>query len=203
MSLTARWLAILIATLACTSSVFADRTLFSPKGTKLISNSFKIETVFSNSDRYSWFAIGLSPQWELEAAHFDEAGQSNASISAVYNIVLPIIDISPGISFGVVDATNETIDGRAVYAAITYRYGNYGELNQDVPTELSFGVWTRTGGAFVSTSLPFADFFRLIGEHDGRQLRAGVDIRPIEGLSLKVLFEPSRTLAGASFQARF
>lgn len=203
MSLPTRSIALLLVICVCASSAFADRTLFSPKGTKLISNSFKIESVYSHKDRYSWFAIGLSPQWEVEVGHFHESGQSNASISAVYNIALPIMDISPGISFGVVDATNETIDGRAVFAAITYRYGNYGVLNQDVPTELTFGVWSRTGGAFVSTSLPFADFLRLIGEHDGRQLRAGIDVRPIEGLSLKILFEPSRTLTGASFQARF
>lgn len=186
---------------ACLS--FADRTVFSPKGTKLISDSIKVETLFSERERYSWFSIGVSRQWELEAGNFFENGRSRTSLSAVYNLALPIMDITPGISFGIVDASNDTQDGRAVFVAVTYWYGNYGELNQDVPTELSFGAWTRTGGAFVSTSIPFADFLRLVGEHDGRSLRAGIDVRPVQGLSLKILFEPSRTLAGASFQARF
>jgi hypothetical protein len=121
-----------------------------------------------------------------------------------YNYILPITDVSPGISVGLNDVLNRTRDGRSAYLAWTHRYGNIGELNQNVPTEFTMGVSSQQSGPFfVGLTVPLAEHLRLLAEHNGKRLTAGVELRPIPNVGVRFLFRPDENLAGLWVSAKF
>ena len=194
--------AALVAPLAAS----ADRVVLVPTGKKLLRGQVRLEGLDRPGDRGRlWLGTGLLQSFELEGVLSEERpGTWAGTFDFAYNHAPPITDISPGISVGVMDALNRTAEGRALYLAITYRYGNFGDLNQDVPTELTFGLWTRAEGlAFFGVSLPFSKELRFLAEHDSNRLAGGLELRPADGVAAKVIFEREGTALGLSLSLRF
>lgn len=186
---------------------WADRVITTPQGRKIPSGNAKVEFLaVSGEDTYfGWLGYGIDQYIEIE--FYGESYNSKsvtAGLNLSYNYLSPITDLAPGISFGVLDVSNQTRDERAFYAAVTYFFGNLGDLNQNIPTEFTFGGWSRNGGQlFTSVSLPFSEGFRLIGEYDGREVNAGVEIVPFDGASLKWMVKDRVSVVGFGFQRRF
>ena len=91
-----------------------------------------------------------------------------------------------------------------MYVAVTYRFGNNGKLNQDVPTEFTFGLWTRKKGAvFGGVTLPFSKVLSLVAEHDSVNLTGGVEICPFNGGAFRFLFRQNQVIVGLRVQSRF
>ena len=185
----------------------ADRFLETPTGYGLRQNQLKLEGWWNSDGGFhrGHFSFGALQGLEVGATMDRHSGWGDRyGVDLSYNYLGPIIDYTPGISVGVFDLFNETHDGRAAYLALTMRTGNYDPGNQDVPTEFNLGFWSRHGGSpFFSASLPFAEQIRLITEFEGRELSAGIDLRPVSGLSIKWVFVEGRPAFGASFKVRF
>jgi hypothetical protein len=191
--------------LSCAAS--ADRLVLIPTGKKLLSETFQLEilTDHSRDITMGWVGLGLGQSFDVEVTgeSFDDNRMVN-SVDFSYNYTVPIVDFAPGISFGVQDAMNVTERGRNLYMAVTYRFGNYGELNQDIPTELTFGFWSRAQGVlFAGVRLPFSETFSVLAEHDSENLTAGIELSPHEGVAFKALFRQDQVMLSFRVQSRF
>ena len=195
-------LALLLATAAS-----ADRLIRIPTGKKLLSDTYRLDflTEPSRDRTLGWLGAGLGHSFDLELT--GESFDSNRIVSSLdfsYNYLVPITDFIPGLSFGVQDALGVTERGRSLYLAVTYRLGNYGEHNQDVPTELTIGFWDRREGvAFGGVNLPFSEHLKLLAEHDASHLTAGFELSPLDGGSFRFLFRKNQVLIGLRISKRF
>ncbi len=201
-----RFLAAASALLLSTAA-FADRLILIPTGKKLLIEAFQLEILTDKSRDITmgWFGFGIGQSFDFEvtAESFNDNRMVN-SLDFSYNYTVPVVDFIPGMSFGVQDAMNVTERGRNVYVAVTHRYGNTGELNQDLPTELTYGFWTRAGGLFFAgVTLPFSRTLQLVAEHDSDELTAGVQLSPHEGVHFRALFRQSQVMVSFRVQARF
>jgi hypothetical protein len=179
----------------------ADRLVTVPTGVKLRDRTAKFELRTERSGNpVARFDAAVGHSWELgiRTAKTDFTG------SLSYNYLLPLVDLTPGIALGLDDLSNVTEEGRGAYLAFTFFLGNTGEFNQDIPTEFTFGFWARRkGGLFLGASVPIAQPFRIVAEHDSRRLWAGFDIRPVKDASLKVMFSETSPSISFSYQTRF
>jgi len=185
----------------------ADRLIFTPLGQKIPHNKGKIEflTVPSRDVAFGWIGVGLTNQIELELSgeSFD-SDKIDLGVNLSYNYISPIIDIAPGISFGFQDVTNNTSDGRSAYIAVTYHFGNTGELNQNEPTIFTLGLSSRDQGfLFFNFALPLSEQFRIIGEHDSFRISAGLEFRPLEDACLRLLFRDGSPMIGMNLTRKF
>jgi hypothetical protein len=189
------------------AAALADREVTIPQGKKIRDGVWRAEALFGGPEEpvRAWLGTGFAESFELEWSGRKERGsRQQSSLDVSYNYAPPIIDLSPGLSLGIQDSFNVTPEGRALYVATTFRFGNLGELNQDVPTELTLGVWSRSSGlVFVGASLPFSEQVVMAAEHDSRRLAGVLEIRPLAGVRLKCVFETEGTLFGISLSRRF
>ena len=185
----------------------ADRAVFVPTGRKLLPNTAKFEFLDSagRSNTFGWLQYSPNSVFEFSVYGEKLAGQSTAfGVNGSFTFVNPITDVAPGISLGFLDIANETEDGRALYAAITYRLGNEGLLNQFLPTDITLGVWSRERSlGFAAAELPFSDFLSVVGELDGNGVTAGVNLSPVKGARIRLLWTRGDPTFGFQFQQRF
>ncbi len=202
---TVRWLALVVS--LGPALALADREITVPMGRKIRDGEVRLEALsLPREDRTTvWFGTGFGQAYEVEASLTQTARrQWRASLDLSYNFVPPLTDIAPGISVGVSDLMNRTPERRSFYLATTYRYGNFGTQNQDVPTEFTFGFWTRPAGAvFFGASFPFTDRVLLIAEHNSVRIAGGIELRPTRWATAKVVFEPGATLYSLALSRRF
>lgn len=193
--------------LIVTSATFADRLILIPTGKKILTGGLRYDvlTISGKDTTLGWLGTGIGQTYDIEIT--GEAFDSNKMVNGIdfsYNYTVPIMDLSPGISVGFQDATNVTQRGRNAYLAVTYRFGNSGEHNQDVPTELTFGFWSKEKSLiFAGANLPLSEPLSLIAEHDSENLTAGIELTPFRGGSFRVLFREHETLLGLKFFAQF
>lgn len=192
--------------LAATQAL-ADRIIFLPAGRKLASNSARLEilTTPSRDNAYGWLTYSPNKTFEFELSG-ENLNTDNLVLgfNGSYTYTNPVTDIAPGISFGFIDAFNNTKDGRALYAALTYRLGNDGELNQFLPTELSFGIWSKESSLFyVGAEFPFSETLKVMAEFDAKTITAGAQITMFEGASFRILFRDGDPTFGLRISKRF
>lgn len=190
--------------LACASTTIADRLIEIPVGKKIPFGIVRAEAMFDlrSSERNRFYlGVGLSTQFDLEVMTDRlDLGDRLTTFDASYIFTTAIPDLTPGISFGVKDALDETPERRRFYAAITYRIGADG----DVPLEVTVGGASNSRQPiFAGASLPLLDTFRLLAEHDSRKLTAGLELVPVKGTALRLLFRQDRTLVSLSHARRF
>lgn len=201
-----RTLAVLSALLFASLS-FADRLLIIPVGKKLLSEAFRIEVLTepSRDNTMGWVGIGLGQSYDIEITgeSFNDDRMRN-SIDFSYNYTVPIVDFVPGISVGMQDVLGVTQRGRAAYLAVTYRFGNTAPQNQDIPTEFTFGFWSRKEGAvFAGVTIPLTGVVSLVAEHDSHDLTAGFDLSPMSGSSFRFMFRERQVMIGLRVSSRF
>lgn len=199
--------ALLLSLLAVPLFSHADRLIFTPLGQKIPHNKAKLEflSVPSRDVAFGWVGVGVTNQFELElSGESYDSDKIDFGVNLSFNYISPIVDISPGISLGFQDITNNTADGRSAYLAVTYHFGNIGEFNQNEPTIFTLGLSSRDQGfAFFNFALPLSEQFRIVGEHDSFRITAGLEVRPFEDASLKFLFRDGSPMVGMSFSRRF
>lgn len=191
--------------MAVSAGASADRLVQIPTGKKLPLNSVRPELLWT-ADRPSrlqgFLGVSLTESIDAELLTDKEgADPAVASLTLSYNFVVPVVDLTPGISFGVVDAFDRTEFGRGGFLALTWRLGLIGDLVQETPAEFTIGAVTNRG-AFVGLMLPLAQQIRLVAEHDGLRPTAGLELRPTRGVNVRWLFRERSTLFGLSAQVR-
>ena len=185
----------------------ADRIFKIPTGRKLLQNEAKadIYNIASKDFTYGWVQFSPSATWEFGVSGENLDTENIVwGFNASYTLVNPITDVAPGLSFGMLDLGNDTEDGRTAYVAVTYRIGNEGLLNQFLPTDFTFGFWSREDSfAFVGAELPFSSTIRLLGEYDGDHLTAGFSLTPVNEATFRFLFRGGDPMVGLKLQKRF
>ena len=117
----------------------ADRLFSIPMGRSLPKGLVRFEALTAPKNRFAhdeFLAFSPLSSLEFELRNRDRNFESNnPSVDVSYNLVTPIAGLAPGISVGVLDATNETDFQRRAFIAITFRElfdvsqaGEYGDL---------------------------------------------------------------------------
>jgi hypothetical protein len=197
----------LLPTLIFPAMAHADRVISMPTGRKIPFGVVQLEYAgdIRNSGAFeSYFGVGASPEIELEVRYRQLAsGKRTAGVSVGYNLITPIPDLSPGITIGLQDVGNAGIDGRRVYLAFTNRM-SVTAFDGDQYADLTFGIAVDDRvKPMLGFSLPLASSFRLLTEHDGRKLSAGVEVRPARTLSARYFVSGSDNFLGLGFTHRF
>lgn len=199
---------LLAALIFASSHCHADREFLTPKGTKLLSSTFRIEEILNlRSPRrsLSYLGAGIGPAIDCELL-IEKFGNKirPLTLDASYNVFPAVADISPGISLGFQDLANQTFEGRAIYLAATWRFNMEGDWNQNTPLEFTLGLGTgRYRGVFYNFRLPIADSVRLFAEDDTHAITAGIEIRPAKNLQLKWAMRQSGALLSLGYSVRF
>ncbi len=186
---------------------FGDRLIDVPIGRTLPKDSVQISFLEATNESGSHDRlIAFSPLQGVEFAARQRMrpGESgHTTFDFAYNFVSPVSSVAPGISVGLLDALNETVDGRRPYIATTFRellqVGEKGS-NGEATIGFQFG---HISSAFVGVSLPLSTNFRLLTEHNGNRLSAGFELEPTKGLKLRTVTQEGTLLFGLNYIHRF
>jgi hypothetical protein len=195
-----------LLSLVCCAS--ADRLIHIPLGKKVPRKEIRFEGGFpfeSSSKAFGYLDIGIDAYLDATIRTFDVSGEPRkATLDFGYNYIAPIPDASPGISVGVQDAAGRTADGRRFYLASTYRTTLSGSASMFTSAEATLGVYAgRRSSAFVGVMLPITPAFRLLAEHDGYRVNAGLEGRPVSNISIKLLFIDTKPALSAQVRMKY
>jgi hypothetical protein len=150
--------------------------------------------------------IGYSPLTGVEfdfRQRFRPNENGHGTFDLAYNFVSPVAALAPGISVGMLDGLNETIDGRRTYIAFTFRelldVGEKG-ANGEVTMGVQFGH-LNTG--FVGVSLPLSSNLRFLVEHNGARISTGFDLSLQNRIHGRVITQDGLLMLGLNYSHRF
>lgn len=186
---------------------FADRVIDVPTGRSISKGMLLISDLEATNERGShdrYLAFSPLQGFEFGVRQRTRPNESgDATIDFAYNVVAPVSSVSPGISVGVLDALDNTVDGTRTYLALTFRelleVGERG-ANGEVTMGVQFGH-LNTG--FVGVMLPLSENFRLLAEHNGNRISAGFELEPSKGVRARVVTQEGTLLFGLNFLHRF
>ncbi|MBI2844552.1 MAG: hypothetical protein HYX78_14250 [Armatimonadetes bacterium] len=195
----------------CAVPATADRIIFAPTGNVLGLGEIKAEGAFSPSNddaKVYWLNVGL-PRLELSGIRFENGGSlvgaDNENVAGVELAVLPETPITPGIGVGVWDITDETIEGRGYYLAVSKGI----PLTRQLPLPLSdirlhvgfglSGVDTLFGG--VEGNIPLG--LRLSAEYFQDDFNLALGLRALPAVQLKLYFLDGDTYYGVQISPSF
>jgi hypothetical protein len=191
----------------CTVFAQADRILNVPIGRSLPFHVLRTETLFGLNERgsreqFMAFTLFSGVEVELRNRNRDD-DRGNTTADFAYNLISPVASLSPGVSFGILDSANKSLDGSRGYMAITFRemfdIGQVGEAG-DVTIGFQFG---SLNSGFWGASLPISGRTRLLFEHNGARASAGIESNLYPGLNLRIFTQQETLLAGVSYSVRF
>lgn len=178
----------------------ADRLITVPMSVKVPYQTLSFGTLYRTADQSldGWLGYGLDPKIEVELWGTDRDPRNRKFSGGFSYQILPAFpDAAPGLAVGIQDVSAASRRGRVAFAAFTYRMTNLGERNQNVPTELTFGLWSYDKGLFyVGAKLPLTDELWLVGEHDAKELNWGASYEALPGTRVQFLFMNGRSTLG-------
>lgn len=189
------------------STAMADRLIDIPTGRALPKGMLQfsnLEAFNQNGSRDRYLAFAPLPSFEFAVRQRMRPGESgDATLDFAYNLLPPVASVTPGISVGVLDALDETLDGQRTYLAMTFREllevgerGAYGEVTLGV----QFGS-INTG--FFGASLPMSQNFRLLAEHNGYRISAGFEYQIAQAIRVRAVTQEGTFLMGLNLSRRF
>ncbi|MFN3683217.1 MAG: hypothetical protein ACK41F_04695 [Fimbriimonadaceae bacterium] len=201
-----RALALALLALAATLAP-ADRLIAAPSGRKVTYGTVKFDAVWEGDGErclQSTVSYGLTPALEVSlGGEYVDSRNALPTLDLAYTITDPVVNYVPGLAIGVQDAFGNTFLGRRFYVAVSYDVGMTGRYNGDTPLQLTLGAGTGGhNGAFVGVSIPWTSRFRLLAEHDATRITAGIEVRPADGLWLRMLARDRRSVWGLGWTAR-
>ena len=185
----------------------ADRLIDIPTARKIPFDDFRYEfrsEPFVAGSFEQYLGLGVGKSFELDLRSVEQRGDRQVgTFDFAYDFIAAIPNVSPGISVGVQDAADRTLDGRRYYVATTYREAMQ-VINESVKADITVGVQTgRLSSPFVGFLLPFSKEVFLIGEHNGYRISAGFEIRPAANLSVRYYTRGSSAMLSFSLSSRF
>ena len=186
---------------------FGDRVIDVPIGRSLRMGTFQIsdmEGMNQSGSRDRYFAYSPLVGLEFAVRERMRPGElGRATLDFSYNFIAPVAALSPGISVGILDGLNETVDGRRSYVAFTFRelldVGNKG-ANGEVTMGVQFGH-LNTG--FVGVSLPLSNNLRLLAEHNGVRISTGFELGIDKSIRARLITQDGTLLLGLNLSHRF
>jgi hypothetical protein len=186
---------------------FGDRIVDVPIGRSLQMGTFQISDMEgmnqgSVHDRY----VAYSPLHGFEFGIRQRTRPSETdkvTADFAYNIVAPVAALSPGISVGMLDALNATVDGRRTYVAVTFRelldVGQKGS-NGEATMGIQFG---HINSGFVGVNLPLSNNFRFLVEHNGARISTGFELALDKKVKARIITQEGTLLMGLNLSRRF
>lgn len=187
----------------------ADRLLFIPRGGKIPFGTARGEFMFQPSQpgsSYYFLGVGLTTFIDAEVESDQLKDEKNfTQLNLDFNVNAPIPGLAPGISFGLLDATNQSPVGRRAYMAVSFQdNGGEGPLAGGAAVETTVGVSTgRTTHLFIGASLPVNDQFRFMIEDDGTRVNTGAEFKTSFGAYFRLVFREDQTLLSVGSTLRF
>ncbi|RYG26340.1 hypothetical protein EON82_03730 [bacterium] len=185
----------------------ADRLISLQTARKLTVGTMRAEYLSELSrgrTQMSYLAAGLNTSWEAELRTERFSGRdTKLTGDVVYNLVSPLAGFSPGMAFGVQDVAGTTRDGRQLFGCITFREedeAKNGTIYQDVTLGVLVG---RRTTPYLAVSFPFSPEIRLMLEASSLRAQAGVEIRPVRNLGLRLIAREQDLLGSVSYTVRF
>jgi len=185
----------------------ADRLIDIPTARKIPYDDFRYEfrsEPFVSGTFEQYLGLGIGKSFELDLRSMEQRGDRQVgTFDFAYDFIAAIPDVSPGISIGVQDAADRTIDGRRYYIATTYREALQ-VINESVKADITLGAQTgKISSPFVGFLLPFSKEVYLIGEHNGYRISAGFEIRPAPNMAFRFYTRGSNAMLSLSLSSRF
>lgn len=200
-------LAVIAATLGFAAIASADRVITVPTARKIPVGTFRYEfraVPTAGGAHENLLGFGVNQYFEMEMRTSSlRGGQERGTFDLAYNVIAPIPELAPGISFGVQDVMNETEDHRRYYAAITWRpivTTATGDMAADVTIGAIQGKYMYP---IVGLNVPLAQQVRLLVEHNGIRPAAGIEIRPQRNLAFRIQFRETKNLASVQYTHKF
>jgi hypothetical protein len=177
-----------------------------PTGRKIPYGTVRLEYLSefrSGRTTFGYLGLGIGTSFETEIrTEYFRGDKTVGTIDFAYNYISPIPGITPGISVGVQDLSESTVDGRRVYAALTFREP-FETVNGSVMADTTLGLYLHGPSiGFVGVSVPFSKEFRILVEHNGLRFTSGVEIRPVPSVGVRLLYRESDTLVGVSWTGK-
>lgn len=199
---------LLVVALVLSGWTQAERLIMAPTAKKVPFGTARLEYLFDQAER-DWhrtsLAVGVTTSIDAELTYENIEGHDRVlSYDVSYNILPPLTNLAPGFSVGLRDGTGKTKDGRFVYAASTFRFGQLGQFNGDSPAEatLGFAIGDRTT-PFVGVVLPFRESFRLLAEFDTRRTSGGLEFRPHRDVWVRWIHREKQSLWSLTLVSRW
>lgn len=187
----------------------ADRLITIPRGGKIPFGTVRGEFMFQPSDptsTYSFFGVGLTTfiDAEVESDQLKDEEKFTA-LNLDFNVNAPIAGYAPGISVGVLDATDQSPERRRGYLAVSWQdNGGAGPLSGAATVETTLGVMVgHTTHFFIGASLPVTEQFRLLVEDNGTVLSSGAEFRTTFGPYVRLVFREDQTLLSVGETTHF
>ena len=201
-----RTLPLILLAFACSAQ--ADRVITVPRGGKIPFGIVRGEFMFEPSQPSSslgFLGFGVNSYVDAEIEDNQFRGEKRyTALNLDFNLNAPIAGIAPGISFGVLDATDQSPDGRRGYIAISFQSGDSGSFVGTSAVEATIGgFFGKQSTAFVGLSLPASDQFRLLAEDDGKRVSAGAELRTGNGPYFRLVFREDQTLLSVGMTSHF
>lgn len=191
MRLIASFLLVIAATCA-----FSDRLISVPTGRKLPYDSIRFDytTGFEGSYKEAFLGLGIGKSFELDFRGEKQVDfTQRAAVDFAFNYIAPIADLTPGISVGMQDASDSTPDGRRFYLALTSKQ-IYSTEGGDVAGDVTLGgFFGNRSSVYVGLNMPLSRLVRLLAEHNGYRIGAGLEVRPSSQYAVRFLVRDHTT----------
>lgn len=185
----------------------ADRLISLQTARKLTVGTLRAEYLSELSrgrTQMTYLAAGLTTTWEAEL-RTERFGNGDTKFTGdlVYNVVSPLSGISPGIAFGMQDVAGTTRDGRQLFGCITFREEDESR-NETIYEDVTVGLLVgRRTTPYLALSFPFSPEIRLLAEASSLRAQAGIEVRPVRNLGLRLVAREKDLLGSVSYTVRF
>lgn len=186
---------------------FADRIVNVPVARTIGYRAVRYESLYGVNEigtREQFLAVSPIRFVEIEFRNRQRLGENGRLTFDVSRNLTPAISgTAPGLSVGILDALNETLDGRRGYIALTFKelleVSDTGE-----PGEVTIGFQSGSkDSAFLGISLPLSARTRFLTEHNGFRLTAGLESEVLKGFRARTFVQDRTLLMGLSYSIKF
>ena len=200
-------LPLVLGAMSLVALASADRLIDIPTARKIPFEDVRYEfrsQPFSSGTFEQYLGLGVGKSFELDLRAMEERGQKQVgTFDFAYDLIAALPGVSPGISFGVQDGADRTVDGRRYYFATTYR-DVLQVIGGSVKTDVTLGVQTgKLTSPFVGFSLPFSKHVYFIGEHNGYRISAGLEFRFTDRIAVRYYTRDKEMFLSLSASGRF
>ena len=176
-----------------------------PRGGKIPFGTIRGEYMFEPSEptsTISFLGVGLTTFVDAEIETDQLRGEKKfTQLNLDFNLNSPLAGFAPGISVGLLDATDQSPQGRRGYVAVSFQ-DTGGETSAPVETTVG-AFFGRESHMFVGLSLPVSEQFRFLAEDDGFRVSAGAEWKTSAGPYFRFVFREHSTLLSVGSTTHF
>lgn len=185
----------------------ADWLFDIPMGRKIPVGTLKFEyraETQSGGYNETRFGLGITKGFDATFRALGFAGDARVgAFDFAYTAVAPVPALTPGITFGVLDSTGRTRDGRRFYAAFTFRE-DFESVDGTLSSDITIGAFGGSNAsAFAGFRIPLSRNFNFVAEHNGLRIATGFEWRFLPLTTTRVFARDGVLTLGVSLTTKF